>query len=123
MPQIQGSNTLISDLKCPKCKTPVTSGVGFRAGLVNSLSYKIGDKLEWQGKPCWPEERPSGGNFKTIGYFDCENLNCPTWQDCFPEIQEVLISVHSDYITKIENFEYKPGEQNFDIILDEDEAS
>ncbi len=111
-----GFNTLYFDLKCPYCNSAVGSGIGFRAGAVKQASYKIGDKLSWEGGTCQPEEKPEGGNFKTIGYFNCDNLNCLSWHDCFPEVQEALITVTDDVLIEVKAMKHMPGEQGFDIL-------
>ena len=111
-----GFNTLYYDLKCPNCGSAVESGIGFRAGVLRQASYKIGDKLSWDGPNSRPVERPAGGNFKTIGYFNCDNLKCTTWHDCFPEVQEALITIRDDVIAEVVPVTHKPGAQSFDIL-------
>jgi hypothetical protein len=110
------TNTLYCDILCPHCGKNVTSGIGFRAGAVNRQSYKIGERLNWQGENLRPAQRPVGGNLKTVGYFECDNLKCTTWQDCYPEIQEALIVVKDDIISEAKPFIHKPNELVFDII-------
>lgn len=121
MSEITGSNSLNIDWKCPKCGKPVTSGIGFRAGTVKGISYKIGDKIEWTGKRTWPAERPEGGNFKTIGYYECENLRCESWNDCFPEVQEVVITIHEDVICSALPIFYQPDKIDFFVLSPEQE--
>ena len=111
-----GANTLYSDIKCPRCGKLVKSGIGFRAGTVNNLSYKIGEMINWDCPPTWPGTRPADGNLKTIGYFECDNLNCETWQDCYPEVQEALIIVKADIISDAKPYTHKPNELGFDVI-------
>ncbi len=94
---------------------PITEGISFKVGVVDQKRYRIGDKLSWQGKTR-PDVRPTDGNLKTIGYFECSNLKCSTWHDCFPEVQEVLITIEADVIVKIEPITYKPNEFDFDIL-------
>lgn len=110
------ANTLYAEVKCPKCGSKVTSGIGFKAGKLASLSYKLGEKLIWDGKSDRPSSRPQGGMLKTIGYFECDNLSCESWHDCFPEIQEALIIVRNDVISEAKPTVHKPGELDFDII-------
>lgn len=112
----QASNTLYCDITCPKCGKPVTSGIGFRVGAVNQASYKLGEKLKWEGSQVRPSARPEKGNMKTIGYFECDNLKCSTWADCYPEVQEALIVIKEDVLAEAKPFEYKPNKIEFDII-------
>lgn len=116
MAEPTGVNTLYSDIKCPKCGKVVTSGIGFKVGSIDRGEYKIGEKLKWESGKSRPRERPDGGNLKTIGYFECENLSCETWSDCYPEVQEALITIKSDIISEAKPYTHKPNEQVFDII-------
>lgn len=111
-----GFNTIIPDFNCPGCGEPIHSGIGFRVGKIARLSYKVGDKLSWDGSNCRPEKRPDKGNLKTIGYYNCDNPKCETWQDCFPLVQEVLIDIREDVIHEVKPTTHKPLEQTFDII-------
>jgi hypothetical protein len=110
------TNTLYCDIACPKCGKNVSSGIGFRAGAVSRRSYKLGERLVWEGGNQRPEQRPDNGNLKTVGYFECDNLKCETWADCYPEIQEALIVVKNDVIAEAKPFTYRPNELVFDII-------
>lgn len=76
----------------------------------------LGEKLRWDGPNCRPPQRPPNGNMKTVGYFNCDNPRCDTWKDCFPEVQEALITVRNDEIRDVEVINYKPHEHSFDII-------
>jgi hypothetical protein len=109
-------NTVYSDLECPFCKVKVTSGVGFQVGAIENKNYKIGDKLNWDGSKCRPSVRPHDGNIKSIGYFNCDNIRCSTWQDCYPQIQQALVTVENDIITDVCVFHERREGQNFDII-------
>ncbi len=109
-------NTVYSDLECPFCHVKVASGVGFQVGVVENLNYKIGEKLKWDGSNCRPAVRPPGGNIKSIGYFNCDNIRCSTWQDCYPEVQQALVTVENDIITDVSVFHERKEGQNFDII-------
>lgn len=111
-----GFNTLYHALKCPYCGSAVDSGIGFRAGALKQASYRMGDKLSWEGDNCRPEEKPEGGNFKTIGYYNCDNLNCMSWHDCFPEVQEALITFTDDVIVEVTAIQHPAREQGFDIL-------
>jgi hypothetical protein len=110
------SNTLYCDILCPKCGKKVESGIGFRVGSVDQHSYKIGERLTWDGPRLRPSERPKDGNLKTVGYFECDNLNCPTWADCYPEVQEALITIRGDVIAEVQPITHKPNQIDFDII-------
>lgn len=116
MGEMFGSNHLQSDFHCPRCGAEISCGIGFRAGTVKDINYKIGDKINWSEKPTWPQERPEGGNFKTIGYFECENLRCETWNDCFPEVQEVLITIKNDIISDIKTVHFRPDKIDFSVF-------
>ncbi len=116
MAEISGSNHLQNDFKCPHCGTLITAGIGFRAGVVKDLTYKLGEKIDWSGKRIWPEERPAGGNFKTIGYFECENIRCETWNDCYPDVQEVVIEIENDIIRKMNLVNYQPNKIDFPVF-------
>ena len=112
----QAPNILNTDLPCPKCGAKISSGIGFRVGKVAGLSYEIGDRITWGDSGNRPAVRPQDGSLKTIGYFECENLDCETWQDCFPEVQEVLIVIENDVIEDVKPTIHKPGVVSFDII-------
>jgi hypothetical protein len=97
-------NTVYSELLCPFCDTKVESGVGFRAGSLLQAKYQIGDKLSWEGADvCVPPKRPPRGNVSTVGYFNCDNMDCSTWQDCYPEVQQAVIVVNNDVIEEVKN--------------------
>ncbi len=115
-----GANTLLCDIKCPKCGAPVTTGVGFRAGAITRGTYQIGDLIGWTPGPCRPVERPAAGNLKTIGYFECENLKCSTWEDCYPAVQEALITIAADVITEVVPTTHNPDQINFEVIEPKD---
>jgi hypothetical protein len=113
-----GTNTLYYEITCPHCGEQVMSGIGFRAGAIKRQSYKLGDKLTWKAKGALirPEKRPPKGNLKTIGYFNCDNLRCSTWQDCFPIVQEALITISGDKIAEVEPTTHRPDDLTFDIL-------
>ncbi len=110
------TNTVYFELQCPTCGSVVRSGIGFRAGQIKQHNYHVGEKVLWEGPVCRPWPRPPGGNLKTIGYFNCDNPRCDTWQDCFPEVQEALVTIVNDEIKDVEVTTYKPGQLTFDII-------
>lgn len=116
MAEISGSNHLQSDFKCPSCGAAISCGIGFRAGTVKGIDYRLGEKIDWSGKRTWPEKRPDGGNFKTIGYFECENLRCETWNDCFPQVQEVLITIQDDVIHNVKSVFFQPNKIEFSVF-------
>lgn len=109
-------NTVYADIHCPFCNEKVTSGVGFRIGCLENKSYKPGDKINWTGIPCRPEKRPDGGNISSIGYFNCDNVKCKSWSDCFPEVQQALITIKSDAIEKVEVYKGPLSGEQFEII-------
>ncbi len=116
MQRIAATNTLYYELECQFCGQVVRSGIGFRAGAINRRNYKLGEKLSWEGGSCRPAQRPAGGNLKTIGYFNCDNPRCQTWKDCFPDVQEALITIRNDVLDEVKVLRYKPTEHTFDII-------
>ena len=109
-------NTVYADVKCPFCKEKVTSGVGFQIGSVENRNYKLGEKISWEGAHCRPEKRPKDGNIKAIGYFNCDNFKCKTWSDCYPEVQQALITVKNDLIEKVEVYKGPLSGEQFEII-------
>lgn len=109
-------NTLYADIVCPFCNEKVTSGVGFCVGAIERKAYKPGEKLSWDGQIKRPDERPAGGNIKTIGYFECENIHCSSWDDCYPEVQTALITVKDDVIVKAEVYKGPLSGKQFEII-------
>jgi len=114
--QPQSTNTLYHDLSCPHCGQHVQSGIGFRLGSVRRLNYRLGEKLVWDGPNCRPAVRPPERMLKTIGYFNCDNPGCESWQDCYPEVQEAVITVVEDVITEVSAIVYKPEELTFAIL-------
>lgn len=117
-------NTIYCDLKCPFCKEPVTSGIGFRLGDLKNEKYRVGDRLSWDGPQCRPRERPPGGNIKSVGYFNCDNVRCASWQDCYPQVQQALIVVENDVLQDVQVY---PGDvlgpQDFPILEPADTPS
>jgi len=109
-------NTLEGGLVCPHCKADIISGVGFRLGNIASLRYKIGDSLSWDGDYCRPKSRPSAKTIKTVGYYNCDNIKCKSWQDCFPDVQLGLITVEDNVIAKVEPYTGPEPETEFPII-------
>lgn len=114
--QASAPNTLYAEVPCPKCGKKVSSGIGFRVGALDAKSYKLGERLAWDGQRTRPLRRPAGGNLKTVGYFECDNLDCETWQDCYPEVQEALITIKADVIVEVQPIVHKPNQIDFDII-------
>lgn len=117
-----GTNTLHCELKCPMCNTLIKPQIGFRAGTIRQRTYKMGDKIDWDGPSTVPETRPANGNLKTIGYYECDNLHCSTWQDCYPEVQEALIVIESDIISHVKPTTHRPHEILFDILEPKESA-
>lgn len=121
-PEPAGTNTLYHDLQCPYCGQLVRSGIGFRLGSIGRHSYKLGDMLAWDGPHCRPASRPQDGTVRTIGYFNCDNPGCQTWQDCYPEVQEAVVTVVDGVIADVSVTVYKPGELTFAILEQEQPA-
>ncbi len=111
-------NTVYPTFHCPFCKQIVDSGVGFRVGALARRAYKIGDTLSWNAEdgPLRPEQRPSGGNIRTVGYFNCDNPKCTSWQDCFPAVQMALVTIAKDKIETVEAYDPPAQVDQFAII-------
>lgn len=109
-------NTVYARLLCPFCRQKVESGIGFKVGVLDNTAYKLGDKLKWHGSPCRPEQRPGDGNLATIGYFNCDNINCGSWQDCFPTVQEAIVIVENDVIVDVFVNKEARGGNDFAIL-------
>jgi hypothetical protein len=109
-------NTLYSELHCPACQGKVVSGVGFRLGAIAAKQYQVGDELSWDGAPTRPATRPKAKVVKTVGYFNCDNIRCSTWQDCFPTVQLALITVEGNRIKEVSIYEGPASDNGFDII-------
>lgn len=112
-------NTVYPTLSCPFCSEKVSSGVGFRVGALCRRNYQMGDELDWQAEgsvPCRPETKPPNGNIVTVGYFNCDNLRCSTWADCYPEVQLALIRIESNRISSVELFSPQAEVEQFAII-------
>ncbi|HEY9716864.1 MAG TPA: hypothetical protein V6C69_05325 [Trichormus sp.] len=109
-------NTVYSDLECPFCHQKVVSGVGFRFGAIANLRYHVGDKIKWEGAPTRPDERPPEPVVKTVGYFNCDNIRCSSWQDCYPSVQKALVTIENDKLSDVSIFNGEASENGFDII-------
>lgn len=109
-------NTLEGGLVCPQCKADIISGVGFRLGTIASLRYKVGDSLSWEGDYCRPQSRPQEKEIKTLGYYNCDNVHCKSWQDCYPEVQLAVITVENNIITKVEPYSGPEPTRDFPIL-------
>lgn len=104
---------------CPFCKEPIESGVGFALGALKRKSYRVGDNLDWDGDLIRPSARPVSCNFDTLGYFNCDNLRCSTWSDCFPDVQRALIIIRDNVITSVRICQELPEMEEFAILLQE----
>jgi len=109
-------NTVYSDLACPFCLQKVVSGVGFRFGAVANIRYSIGDTIRWDGAPTRPTARPHAAVVQTVGYFNCDNIRCSTWQDCYPTVQKALVTIENDLLKQVSVFDGEASEHGFDII-------
>lgn len=109
-------NTIDGELECPHCKSRIVSGVGFRLGQLNQRIYKLGDELAWEGDSCRPPSRPRAKLIKTLGHFNCDNIKCSTWQDCFPDVQAALITIKDNVITSLEIYQCQGDEEEFAIL-------
>lgn len=109
-------NTVYSDLQCPFCQEKVVSGVGFRFGAVANLRYKIGDQIKWEGGPTRPSACPAQSVVKTVGYFNCDNIRCSSWQDCYPSVQKALVTIENGELKEVAVFNGEASDNGFDII-------
>jgi hypothetical protein len=92
------------DFVCPLCGEELTSGVGFRLGAILRRNYKLQDELVWEGGECVPAEKPEQGNLKAVGIFNCDNIRCSSWTDCFPELQYALVVVQNNRLSGVESY-------------------
>ena len=108
-------NTLYADVHCPFCQDKVSSGIGFKIGALTGKSYRIGDKLVWKGETSRPEKKPPAGNISSIGYYNCDNVRCSTWQDCYPQVQQAFVRVKNNVIVAVEPVEDHADFKSFEI--------
>ncbi len=94
-------NTLHCDLYCPHCNEKIISGIGFQVGSLQKRQYRLGNIIDWQKEPRRPDKRPASGNIVTLGHFNCDNPSCSSWQDCYPNIQTVKITIKEDKIVDV----------------------
>lgn len=86
--------------------------MGFRVGALMGKAYKLGDTILWSGGPCRPESAPAGGNIVSVGYFNCDNIRCSSWKDCFPDVQHALIVIKNNVVESVSaDFNDDSGEQ------------
>jgi hypothetical protein len=109
-------NTVYSDLLCPFCDEKVESGVGFQLGAIAGTKYHLGDLLKWDGKHCRPAALPACEVIRSVGYFNCDNIRCKTWSDCYPEVQQALVTVKNGVIAEVVVLHERRSGQNFDIV-------
>ncbi len=109
-------NTLEGGLVCPQCKADIISGVGFRLGSIASLRYKIGDSLSWEGSYLRPPSKPGAREIKTLGYYNCDNIKCKSWEDCYPDVQLAVITVTDNKITSVEPYTGPEPAKEFPIL-------
>lgn len=111
-------NTLDGGLICPHCKNQIVSGVGFRLGKIANLRYKLGDELAWDDdeRNCRPAKRPRVKTLKTIGYFNCDRIQCASWNDCYPDVQLAVITVEENVLTGVEPYSGPDIEEKYAIV-------
>ncbi len=113
-------NTLEDGLNCPFCNAVIISGVGFRLGSIASLRYKVGDSLSWDSDYCRPKEKPQANVIKTLGYYNCDNIKCKTWQDCYPDVHLAIITVENNVISNVEPYKGPEPKSEFPILEPEE---
>jgi hypothetical protein len=109
-------NTLHGDFSCPFCNEKVVTGVGFRYGAIANELYRIGDEIGWQGAATRPATKPNAKVVKTVGYFNCDNIRCSTWQDCFPRVQRALITIENNRLKSVAVYDGDATDHGFDIV-------
>lgn len=109
-------NTINGGLTCPFCKEKIISGVGFRFGKIDNRQYEIGDEIDWSGSPTRPDQKPDATSVKTIGYFNCDNVKCKSWQDCYPEVQTAQVSIENNKIKSIEIYTGPDLDREYKIV-------
>jgi hypothetical protein len=109
-------NTLHCDLLCPFCQENIVSGIGFKVGSLNKILYKLGDTINWDQQPTRPAKRPAHGNIISLGHFNCDNTKCPTWQDCYPDIQTAKITIKKDKIVDVAVYTDPVPQEQFAIL-------
>ena len=92
------------------------SGIGFRYGVIANKRYSLGDEVAWDGSNSRPASRPDVKVVKTIGYFNCDNMNCSSWQDCYPLVQLALITIAENRISEVVPYDGEASDDGFDII-------
>jgi hypothetical protein len=90
--------------------------VGFQVGVLENRRYRLGDRLNWEGADRRPKERPQSGSLKTIGYFNCDNPKCSSWNDCYPDVQQALIVIENDRIADVSVYNGVLGQEKFEIL-------
>ncbi len=109
-------NTVYADLNCPFCGAPVESGVGFNVGKIEKRRFAVGDEIDWGGLDTRPAVRPENGDLQTIGYFNCDNLKCSSWKDCYPEVQTALIVITNDHLAAVSIYNGPLSGEKFEIL-------
>lgn len=109
-------NTIDGGIVCPFCDSDIMSGVGFKLGHLANLRYKVGDELKWEGGNCRPASCPDANVIKTIGYFNCDNIKCSSWQDCYPNVQLALITIENNTIAGVEPYRGELPSREFAIL-------
>jgi len=109
-------NTINGGLSCPFCKEKIVSGVGFQYGTIDNRQYAVGDEIDWSGTPCRPAKKPTEDLVKTVGYFNCDNVRCSSWQDCYPDIQTALVTIEKNKIKSLAIYTGPELERQYQII-------
>jgi hypothetical protein len=83
-------NTLVTEARCPYCGASCEVRADFRFGLREQRDYRLGDRLQWEGKGVrTPTHRPPEGNFVGEAFTECPSCGREYW---------LLIAVESDVI-------------------------
>lgn len=73
-------NTLTFTAYCPHCGVECEMEAEFRFGFRNLFSYRLGDRLVWEGMGIkTPPSRPEGGNYRDEGYAVCPKCDREIW--------------------------------------------
>jgi hypothetical protein len=94
-------NYLEVTARCPHCGTVSTFDTEFRFGLRELTSYRVGDRLTWEGKGVrTPAHRPEDGNYVGEAYAECPVCKRDFWLN---------VCVEHDVITSYEVDADRPG--------------
>jgi hypothetical protein len=75
-------NVLLVELTCPRCGHHAVHEVEFKFGLLDQLTYRLGDEVRWAGgQRGKPLRRPPAGDLDGEGYVECPRCGKDFWVD------------------------------------------